>query len=1403
MPRYEAVTTIEQEIQDHGLDHVLGLGRGVLNVESLSEQLEIPVDEPEGARTTLGFINELEEVGSNGYELVDALMADKPATAQILEGLKSCSVRGAVSALLDSGTVSQRQYLKGRLEEYAEIIISGIPVVGEKLQGGKYIRETTGYQPAKAEDIRTGLWRDVVFASMIGTPELGALTIARNHMRHVAQGGGKEARAAHADTRNLPKIRGYHSYIFPSRMEQRWKYEDGENRELSPESIDGEIGYAFPELAKTYTQILRRVERKSPELDESELEHRSVRELARLIEKSTEYNLPERGEGSPYRSDFAEQLAWAQLGEQAQRQLRGMRQKIKGVELHNIGRFIGKSGDNPYEKEWRRIEQFAGSVSPDDASSAREYFLLLAQKEIEKQHKLLGNEAATTIITQGSARIDAVNQMSDEEVLARFSEEQSRLEQKRNSRMSLAQKALILHFADKPEDSEGLIDWINNAPFGLINRTHTMLTRGVSKETAFAYAVAEHTFPGETLTHGLIDACRGVTKETLDTTHALSKELTETNQAISLEDRLILGRVSNRHDARDVLDLLKQGYSTAQIEQYPWLCRLDTSEIVDFPANGGESQKQKWLAEHGYAYLNGGWNKNSIGRIIATRLESGIEDSVHDASQWLETFQIPESAYDIRKILDGRDKEGFELGSIEPDKLRDAEAEARFITQLLTADPLLRDRLTYGAKQVMSNTDRLQLLYGLDASLRQRFNQQLGSSTTELAEAFYTELLKTDAELSGTLSDFIANGGSRKKFFSDLLGQRPELMQDLDGRRRRLHASLEESFYDEVVSGNPQWAISDDSESFGGESWFFSPEYQLLYRAAVEEVDGRPRYKDPEITISPIVDRARELIDMYADESFGVGKDETSHRLTAEELNALLDAAILNLPTESDGRKLSNLAAELKSMYVARSNYVRDTQTWLLRHATSPHQRLTKVWDDRATALTEGIGDSARDIESWQASNALRKHLQELERTGKMPSNLTVSEVVTEYKDWADELSRTYGSERVVRAISEFKTIRNSEALLPPATIDLTTDDGVYKAEVLAKDDPRGATIGVDTGCCMTLDGASANCIRSGYQDSGAGFFALYTPQGRLAAQSYFYVNTEQPDVLVLDNIEANQGRDKNKIVKLYKEALMQYLSEQFASDSEWKIRTVHVGTSYGDAVKSTVLQLPQAPTIRNKPGIYTDARDQRKLLELSDRQIKESKEKAIQLEQIEKVKPQHYPEIAVHTVLPKQAEIIRELEKQIYPKHMRQYRDRGMLAEEFQMRGMEQFSFLVAEEADSSSDFLGYCIAYLEQSETEPTRTEPVLYAADLAIVPEAQGGRIGSKMFEELLERADAHGVDKIELHARESTSYAALMKSSWVQRLLYDQGYRLTDHGAVDEFDDGQGNIEQLYLLSLEKV
>lgn len=76
MARYE--TTVEQEIKDHKLDHILGLGRGVLNAEQLQEELNIPVDEGESTRATLSFIRELDEAGSNGSELLDVLTATPP-----------------------------------------------------------------------------------------------------------------------------------------------------------------------------------------------------------------------------------------------------------------------------------------------------------------------------------------------------------------------------------------------------------------------------------------------------------------------------------------------------------------------------------------------------------------------------------------------------------------------------------------------------------------------------------------------------------------------------------------------------------------------------------------------------------------------------------------------------------------------------------------------------------------------------------------------------------------------------------------------------------------------------------------------------------------------------------------------------------------------------------------------------------------------------------------------------------------------------------------------------------------------------------------------------------------------------------------------------------------------------
>ncbi|MDR0398155.1 MAG: hypothetical protein LBH36_03190 [Candidatus Nomurabacteria bacterium] len=70
--------------------------------------------------------------------------------------------------------------------------------------------------------------------------------------------------------------------------------------------------------------------------------------------------------------------------------------------------------------------------------------------------------------------------------------------------------------------------------------------------------------------------------------------------------------------------------------------------------------------------------------------------------------------------------------------------------------------------------------------------------------------------------------------------------------------------------------------------------------------------------------------------------------------------------------------------------------------------------------------------------------------------------------------------------------------------------------------------------------------------------------------------------------------------------------------------------------------------------------------------------------------------------------------------------------------------------------------------------------------------------KGFDELLRRIKDSGVEKIEMGARESTSYR-IFTSTWGQRYLTKNGFRLVDHGETDNFGSG----ERTFLLSLEKI
>lgn len=506
----------------------------------------------------------------------------------------------------------------------------------------------------------------------------------------------------------------------------------------------------------------------------------------------------------------------------------------------------------------------------------------------------------------------------------------------------------------------------------MINRTHRALTRGVSKETAFAYAIAEQTFPGESITREIVDACRGVTTASLERTQSLGRRYEERGLSLSPQDRLKLGVISTRYDAKDVADLILQGYDVNAIMEFPWLCHLDTDRPVTFPANGNEAQKQRWCTENGYAYLNGGWSKTSVGKIILTRLESGVESSIHDASQWLETFQIPEEGYDIQ-LLKAKLRDGEPLGdgTFEKTRFFDTELETSLLAGILQAPQELRDRL--------------------------------------------------------------------------LLPRKTQKIQQI----------------------------------------FYASEHQLLYLALAEI------YRDGEVDTGRLHDLALEKLDTFYDEWLvnAHGK-ETTHRISKEDLRAKIFQALtqINESALPEGSNITGTIQQLSHYGDSRKRYIDDATSWLSRHMTSPNARLTKVWGDRAAALMDGVGDSAREIEMWQAENAIK-----LIGTDKMPAGLSIEEVLHKYKPWFHELSRAYSSDAALRGIAMYKKLHNPEALLPASLIELPTPDGTYRAEILAKNDPRGATIGVDTGCCMTIDGASASCIESGYTDKNAGFFALYT----------------------------------------------------------------------------------------------------------------------------------------------------------------------------------------------------------------------------------------------------------------------------------------------------------------------
>lgn len=427
---------------------------------------------------------------------------------------------------------------------------------------------------------------------------------------------------------------------------------------------------------------------------------------------------------------------------------------------------------------------------------------------------------------------------------------------------------------------------------------------------------------------------------------------------------------------------------------------------------------------------------------------------------------------------------------------------------------------------------------------------------------------------------------------------------------RLFDEDTEHEFFPELLYADPalRARLNLGSKAGTAEHLFESPSLQLAYKAATSDYEGHPLYKHPDFSVDMLEKVMFAMLDSeFEANGFGHAKEETSHQYPYDQFVGLTKTVLRGFRADKDrvaGKSISETLRELKAMGAARKNYVQDTQRWLLQNATSPSSRLTKAWKARGLALAQGIADNPTAIEQWQNENGMRIMLRQAEATGELQEmyGFTADEVMSEENRYTREtLLGALSAENTLRAmakIRDWSAERGEEPkVLPPDAVEAAVDvDGkksAYKLEILPDGDPRGFTIGVETGCCMTIDGESKSCIEAGYALPHAGFLAVYPPGATKAgAQSFWYVHPDYPDTLVLDNIEANAGRDMAKMADVYRQGLAAYL----AAHKETGITKVHVGTGY------THIDLGNAPRVDAVPRLkrvdYTDARKQLLLLD-------------------------------------------------------------------------------------------------------------------------------------------------------------------------------------------------------------
>lgn len=1241
-------------------------------------------------------------------------------------------------------------------------------------------RRTRWFSDIEPEKLASGINRGVLRAAMLGTPEFGAYKLAIK----IAKESGKSI------PWNFPAVKGEESGIFLYRF-TRYK-------------SDGSIG-DWEAIIDEYQKIADRFEKEHPELSGDELEHETVKKATQIYLKAMELE-----------NAFPTAVAWAQLGKRAQERLADASVYF---DIHGIGRFIGKSGfswrQRGLELGKERIEEELSQIRNVDDAEKEEILAEKNKHDVDKLKKRYDKKIASidrrynreiTRTRDESRRQEYERRQESEKRIATekynddvdyyknrtvsdltidLQNELKEIEEKLNKSKSIAEKAADLALASRDcsfitaryYSGGGItipmaeIDWINNAPIGIVKRAHKRYSDGMSIGEVNLLAIEETIrridpdIPQDLLNVLIFgDADNGALNEwTL-------------KGSMRFATALLNGRISE--DKYTYFDSWWSYLEQGNIEKAKKCFMEDYLGYNDyFRTQEGERQYDRLFDDY-YGHLKK--NPNPNGRILYELLKENPGASCHEIATkmkkvslipWLvrSTFNCnpcsyPFGANDNTKaawcaknsvISLGPEWGTTSIGKIILARLntgveRDLHDATEWLSHFRTPD------ITYDIKQLKRD-----LAEGINIESLDNYNVHLKDVVLE--NTLLTQIVTAPIEL-------------RKKM---------------------------------RLSNKPQKIIQ----------LFSAPESMFIYQKLFKYIQSD--YNTAEILAS-LGDDINESVDRYYDEylsnngklgGFIGSKDDfrasVYHHLGRIEASAGREESKghFKLPDDPNAlplRDFSLLVQRLNAYGQRRKEYADEATTWLTKYKLAPNRSLSKAWRDRAVALSLGAEDTLKSI-----NDTMSKHNFEInaERTYAFRrSHLEMEDFKGRYSSFVDELTRdrgeyhSYSTEDIIDAITDYDKIHNSEKLLPEKEISLQHKKGKYIGTILAHDDPRGMTIGLDTGCCMTVHGASYSCIKSGYRDKNAGFFALYEDNGQIVAQSYFYTHPREPEVLVMDNIEANQGRDANTIVDLYSDFFKTYLKERFAKDPNWKIREVHIGTQYGELVKPIVTRLPEVSIVSNPDSsVYTDAEDdQRLLFRLTDKEIDEARAANTEPDDnTVKLTPTHRTTVGTTSISQSQAALIQDLEAQLYPPEMRQYDDEEFLNDELSMPSAEDYSFIMDIQTDATKENIGYCIAYEADSETEPNSPEKCVYVADFGILPGYRNGlRTAINGLDQLLSRVKAKGKTKIEMEARESTSYR-LLTSSLGQRILQARGFKLVDYGPSEQFSDS----ERTYLIRLD--